>query len=49
MVQRLPDPGLPEERTAYLAMLDQALLDRHISVWPSQPGRCVHLDRRHNN
>lgn len=32
LVQRLPDPGLPEERTAYLAMLDQALLDRHISV-----------------
>ena len=31
MVQRLPDPGLPEERNAYLAMLDQALLDRHIS------------------
>ncbi len=32
IVQRLPHPGLPEERIAYLATLDQALLDRHISV-----------------
>ncbi|MGH3938267.1 MAG: BRCT domain-containing protein [Pseudonocardiaceae bacterium] len=31
----LPDPGLPDQHAAYLAMLDQALLDRHISLTES--------------
>ncbi|MGH3916757.1 MAG: exonuclease domain-containing protein, partial [Pseudonocardiaceae bacterium] len=32
LVDRLPDPGLPDQHGAYLAMLDQALLDRHLSL-----------------
>jgi len=32
LVERLPDPGLPDQHGAYLAMLDQALLDRHLSL-----------------
>lgn len=35
LVERLPDPGLPDQHAAYLATLDQALLDRHISVTES--------------
>lgn len=35
LVERLPDPGLPDQHAAYLAMLDQALLDRHISLTES--------------
>ncbi|MBB5153706.1 exonuclease domain-containing protein [Saccharopolyspora phatthalungensis] len=32
LVERMPDPCTPELHSAYLAILDQALLDRHISV-----------------
>lgn len=32
LVDRLPDDGLPDLHAAYLATLDQALLDRHISL-----------------
>lgn len=32
LVERLPDPRLPDQHGAYLAMLDQALLDRHLSL-----------------
>lgn len=32
LVERMPDPCVPELQSAYLAILDQALLDRHISA-----------------